>query len=72
MAIDSSEKHAFAFTPFADFSFYTKHLEFSLEMNPESRGAFSQRHRARKGGKQILLNDPAGNCIELSEPYKLM
>jgi catechol 2,3-dioxygenase-like lactoylglutathione lyase family enzyme len=23
-----------------------------------------------RGGKQILLDDPAGNCIELSEPYK--
>jgi catechol 2,3-dioxygenase-like lactoylglutathione lyase family enzyme len=22
------------------------------------------------GGKQILLDDPAGNCIELFEPYK--
>lgn len=22
------------------------------------------------GGKQILLEDPAGNCIELFEPYK--
>jgi catechol 2,3-dioxygenase-like lactoylglutathione lyase family enzyme len=23
-----------------------------------------------RGGKQILLDDPAGNCIELSEPYE--
>lgn len=22
------------------------------------------------GGKQILINDPAGNCIELFEPYE--
>src|SRR5215212_9469093 len=26
---------------------------------------------AGNGGKQILLDDPAGNCIELSQPYLL-
>lgn len=25
---------------------------------------------AGRGGKQILINDPAGNCIELFEPYE--
>jgi hypothetical protein len=23
-----------------------------------------------RGGKQILLDDPAGNCVELFEPYE--
>ena len=111
----------------AAISFYTKHLSFSIEMNPAPGFAMLARgdlqlllnasgaggagqampdgsqpepggwnriqlqvdnleslvNTLRKagahfrndivtgrGGKQILLDDPAGNCIELFEPYE--
>ena len=65
-------------------SFYTKHLDFHLDMHPDPTFAILSRgvERLRRagvalrsdvivgvGGNQVLLDDPSGNPVELFE-YK--
>ncbi len=47
----------------AAIAFYTQRLGFGVELRPAPGFAAVSR-----GGKQILLDDPAGNPIELFEP----
>jgi predicted enzyme related to lactoylglutathione lyase len=35
----------------------------------EAGATFRNEIVAGRGGRQILVNDPAGNCIELFEPH---
>lgn len=59
----------------AAVAFYTERLGFEVQMHP----AEVERHRAAGaafrsdivtgvGGRQILLDDPSGNLVELFEP----
>ena len=49
--------------PDAAIAFYAGHLGFSVDMRPGRNDVVTGR-----GGKQVLLEDPAGNCVDLFEP----
>jgi catechol 2,3-dioxygenase-like lactoylglutathione lyase family enzyme len=45
-------------------------LEAEVEALRRTGATFRNEIVTGRGGKQILLEDPAGNCIELFEPYR--
>jgi catechol 2,3-dioxygenase-like lactoylglutathione lyase family enzyme len=69
----------------ASIAFYTQHLGFSVDMHPaplfddlaglvdrlrQDGAHFRNEIVIGNGGKQILLEDPSGNPIELFEPHR--